>query len=615
MAGLPAPSASYPLGCCFSLPLLLLLLLLLSGLLVLSVLSIGPGVLMTLPIYACVQHSPEEMAPCSCPSSVLCLLPSLLLLQLPPGRSAVDFRVIGPTDPIVAALGRDIMLPCRVSPPMNVRNMEMRWFRSKFSEAAFVYANMQEQSEEQLPQYRGRTSLEMDILTPGKAALRIRSIQVSDNGKYTCFFRKDSFYEEAALELKVAGVGSAPQVHITGLEGDGVRVVCTASGWFPEPQVQWRYPSGEKFHEFSEVYNQDTESLFNVETSLVVRDSSAGNVTCSIINSILGQEKTMAIVLPEPFYPRASPWKPAFLVSLTLLLLLLLGAAWYTWREHSTWMQELQEERRLCQDKQEDRQTKEKALKDREKRKKAYLSGGCAEVSPVCSLSAWRKAQLYADWRKENFQPWSITLDPDSAHLSIVLSPDKKNLSLKNSYEDAGDTCSIVGLEGITLGHCYWEVEVKSGDKSVWTLGVCRNDVKRTGWYKETPEKGFWAVGHFESGFCACTSDNTPLSLRQNPKKLGIFLDYDQKDVSFYNMTDGSHIFSFSLASFSGTLLPYFMCVSVDVSMTLCPLEAGPSVLMNNPSLGEPVGPSGDGIPSGSSIDGAYPGPEAPLLP
>lgn len=113
--------------------------------------------------------------------------------------------MIGPSDPIVAMLGGDITLPCRVSPAMNVETMELRWFRSKFSEAVFIYQNQQEQREEQLAQYTGRTSLVKDFLIQGEAAVRIHNVQAFDNGLYTCFFRKGSFYEEANLELRVAG--------------------------------------------------------------------------------------------------------------------------------------------------------------------------------------------------------------------------------------------------------------------------------------------------------------------------------------------------------------------------------------------------------------------------
>ncbi|XP_040852070.1 butyrophilin-like protein 1, partial [Ochotona curzoniae] len=322
--------------------------------------------------------------------TLLCSLPSLLLLvQLSTWGSADEFLVTAPTDPIVAVLGGDAILPCFLWPVMNAEDMELRWFRSKFSEAVLVYQNGQELDEEQLPQYAGRTSLVRDFLSLGEAAVRIQNIQVSDNGKYTCFFQKGDYYEEDILELKVAGLGSAPQVHIEGPEKDGVRVVCKASGWFPKPQVQWRDVRGEKFLEFSEAHTQDAAGLFSVEAALVVRDSSAGDVTCSILNPILGQEKVMAIPIPEPFFPQASPWKAACAVSLTVLGLLLVGAGWVTKREHSAKVRERQRQKDLCRAKEEDQQAKEEALK---------------VIDELQAELGRRKAAYQADWRKEEFQ-------------------------------------------------------------------------------------------------------------------------------------------------------------------------------------------------------------------
>ncbi|XP_045353780.1 butyrophilin-like protein 1 isoform X4 [Leopardus geoffroyi] len=329
--------------------------------------------------------------------SLLSSLTSLLLFfQLPAGGSAEEFVVIGPSDPIVAVLGGNVTLPCHVSPAMDVENMELRWFRSKFSEAVFIYKNQQEQKEEQLAQYTGRTSLVKDFLSQGEATVRIHKVQASDNGLYTCFFRKGSFYEEAGLELKVAGVGSVPQVHITGPEEDGVRVVCTASGWFPKPQIEWRAANGEKFLTFSETHAQDTEGLFSVESALVVRDSSSGNMTCSVLNPVLDQKKAMAIFIPEPFFPQASPWKPAFIVSLVVLMLSLLGAAYYIKTEHTVKRQEMQEWERLHRDKEEARRTKEEALKARDelqedlgRRKSIYLGGTDIWTLPWGRSGSW----------------------------------------------------------------------------------------------------------------------------------------------------------------------------------------------------------------------------------
>ena len=185
---------------------------------------------------------------------------------------------------------------------------------------------------------------------------------------------------------------------------------------------------------------------------------------------------------------------------------------------------------------------------------------------------------------------------------------------------NSGDTCSVLGFEGITSGRCYWEVEIRNGDQNDWVLGVCREGVNRKGWYVESPEKGFWVVGRFEKGYCACTAKQTPLSFIQAPHprfRMGVFLDYQEGDISFYNMADGSHIFSFPQASFSGTLFPYLMIRSGDVSLTVCSKVGGSeglSAALSNPPLEEPVSLPGAGFSSGSGAEGP-PGPESPLLP
>ncbi|XP_058521029.1 butyrophilin-like protein 1 [Ochotona princeps] len=544
--------------------------------------------------------------------TLLCSLPSLLfLVQLSTWGSADEFLVTGPTDPIVAVLGGDATLPCSLSPAMNAEDMELRWFRSKFSEAVLVYQNGQEQNEELMPQYAGRTSLVRDFLSLGQAAVRIRNIQVSDNGKYTCFFQKGDYYEEDILELKVAGLGSAPQVHIEGPEKDGVRVVCKVSGWFPKPQVQWRDVRGEKFLEFFEVHTQDAAGLFSVEAAVVVRDRSAGDVTCSILNPILGQEKVMAIPIPEPFFPQASPWKAAFAVSLTVLVLLLGVAGFVTKREHFAKVWERQRQKDLKRAKEEDQQAKEEALKSKDELQAEF------DRRKAAYQAAWRKAQLYADWRKEEFQAWSVTLDPDTAHADLAISAKGTSVTWRASCVNPDVRCSVLGFKSITSGRCYWEIEIRDEMGSEWTLGVCRENVIRAGPYKESPEKGFWVIGRFIDKYFAFTMENTALSPRQNPCRVGVFLDYDRRDISFYNMIDGSHMFSFSPASFSEPLFPYFSIKSgaVTLSSPVGGSDRRPVTLSGSPSLEEAGKPPGAGLNPGSGTVGALPGAESPLLP
>uniref|UniRef100_G1TZM0 Butyrophilin subfamily 1 member A1 n=1 Tax=Oryctolagus cuniculus TaxID=9986 RepID=G1TZM0_RABIT len=490
--------------------------------------------------------------------------------------STDEFLVIGPSDSIVAELGGDAILPCSLVPAMNTEDTELRWFCTKFSEVGFVYRKSRVDHEEQMPQYAGWMSLVRDFLTHRKAAVHIQKVWASDNGSCTCFFQKGGRYAEAILELSpLAGLGSAPQVHIEGPEQDGVRVVCKASGWFPKPQVQWTDLSGKKFLEFSEAHAQDAAGLFSVEAALVVRDSSAGSVSCSVLNPILGQEKAMAVSIPEPFFPQASPWKAAFAGNLTVLGLLLFGAGCFTRREHSAKVQE-----------------REKREKLREQRPvhEATLHGGLG----------------------------SVTLDPGSAHRRLAVSPEKKRVTCKTTPGVSEDIYSVLGLEGLTSGRCYWEVKISKGNSGNWALGLCREHMIRKGRYTKSPDDGFWVVSSFYNSYLAWTKSQQLLSLRQHPRRVGIFLDCSEGDVSFYNMTDGSHIFSFPPASFSGTLYPCFM-LGRDVTLSICSTEWGseglPVSLSKSPSLEEAVRPPGEGLSSGSGVDGAPPGAESPLLP
>ena len=222
-------------------------------------------------------------------------------------------------------------------------------------------------------------------------------------------------------------MGSVPEVHIKGPEDGGVCVVCMTSGWYPEPQVHWRDSRGEKFTASLEIHGEDAQGLFRTETSLVVRDSSVRNVICSTFNSILGQEKAMAMFIPEPFFPQVSPWKPAFLVTLTVMGLLVLGTSYLLGTERFTRlnMQEIIGD--LQREKDELQKTKEDALRtaravmvELARRQAGYRA-------------AWRKAQLYADWRKEHFQAWTFTLDPASAHANLAISQDRLSVTRNDS--------------------------------------------------------------------------------------------------------------------------------------------------------------------------------------
>uniref|UniRef100_A0A8C0X1M6 Ig-like domain-containing protein n=1 Tax=Castor canadensis TaxID=51338 RepID=A0A8C0X1M6_CASCN len=254
------------------------------------------------------------------------------LISLIPLVLAAYFDVIGPLEPILAVAGTDTELPCHLSPNISAEHMELRWFRQKLSPAVFLYQDQQEQEAEQMMEYRGRVTMVKDNITTGYAAVRIHGVRASDDGEYRCFFRENGTYEEAIMHLQVAALGSDPHITMEVQENGQIRLECTSVGWYPEPQVQWRTPTGEKLPFSSESKNPDEEGLFTVTTSVVIRHNSINNVSCCIQNLLLDQEKEVGISIPVNFFPRLTPWIVAVAVILIVLGLLTIGSIFFIWR-------------------------------------------------------------------------------------------------------------------------------------------------------------------------------------------------------------------------------------------------------------------------------------------
>uniref|UniRef100_A0A8D0FQB7 E3 ubiquitin-protein ligase TRIM39 n=2 Tax=Strigidae TaxID=30459 RepID=A0A8D0FQB7_STROC len=157
-----------------------------------------------------------------------------------------------------------------------------------------------------------------------------------------------------------------------------------------------------------------------------------------------------------------------------------------------------------------------------------------------------------------------VTLDPDTAHPNLVLSEDRKSVRFVDARpRDLPDTprrftiypC-VLGAQGFTSGRHYWEVEV--GDKTHWALGVCKDSVSRKGEFTPLPETGYWRVRLWNGDkYAATTTPFTPLTVRVKPKRVGVFVDYEAGQVAFYNVTDRSHIYTFT-DTFTEKIWPLF---------------------------------------------------------
>ncbi|XP_078497597.1 E3 ubiquitin-protein ligase TRIM39-like [Lissotriton helveticus] len=167
------------------------------------------------------------------------------------------------------------------------------------------------------------------------------------------------------------------------------------------------------------------------------------------------------------------------------------------------------------------------------------------------------------EWRWARRFAAAVTLDPDTAHLRLVLSEDGRSVRLGDRAQDLPDTpqrfhpvINVLGRERLSSGRHYWEVEV--GDKTAWDLGVCDEAVNRKGEITLSPKGGYWTVWLRDGEYKALTSPRTLLTTRMPPRAVGLFLDYGAGRLSFYNVDDRSLLFTFSGASFPPTLQPFF---------------------------------------------------------
>uniref|UniRef100_A0A8C4WEM0 Butyrophilin subfamily 1 member A1-like n=1 Tax=Gopherus evgoodei TaxID=1825980 RepID=A0A8C4WEM0_9SAUR len=238
-----------------------------------------------------------------------------------------QFKVIGPDHPVMATAGEDIVLPCHLSPRVSAENMEVRWYRSQFYSLVHLYRDGDNQNERQMPEYQGRTEFLRDDIANGSVALRIRHVRPSDEGQYKCFFRSSVFHEESLLELKVAGLGSAPLISVEGYQDGGIRMVCRSAGWYPEPEVLWRDPSGQPLTSLSETKPHGANGLFETQSSIIMSETSNQSLSCHIRNTLLNQEKESTVYIAGPFFPRVSPWMVALCVLLVIAFVLIGVAA------------------------------------------------------------------------------------------------------------------------------------------------------------------------------------------------------------------------------------------------------------------------------------------------
>ena len=159
---------------------------------------------------------------------------------------------------------------------------------------------------------------------------------------------------------------------------------------------------------------------------------------------------------------------------------------------------------------------------------------------------------------------WMLTLDPDTAHPTLILSEDGKQVShgdirknLPDNKERFSICVNVLGKQSFSSGRFYYEVQVKG--KTKWDLGVARESINRKGDITLNPNNGYWTIWlRNRNEYKAHAGPSVLLPVREEVQKVGVFVDYEEGLVSFYDVETRVHLYSYTGCTFTEKLYPYF---------------------------------------------------------
>ncbi|XP_053347113.1 butyrophilin subfamily 1 member A1-like isoform X3 [Clarias gariepinus] len=432
--------------------------------------------------------------------------------------------------------GKDLVLPCFIKPNISAVNMTVEWFRLHVEDSlVHLYKDHEDRYEKQAQSYKRRTSLFKEELQKGNASLKLSAVRLTDEGEYKCLVEDKSWYDDITVQIMVDALGSPPVITMESYDNSGgVNLVCESRGWKPAPNVLWLNSEGAPLPAEETQIHRDTE-VFSVKRRITVHDYSDSNRFYCLLQQKHHRIEAEIIVNSKVFEALYCS-KLAVGISVTACLIAF-GVMVTTL---------------ICYKKELQKQKQRAALE---------LQEGMQKTEFI---------------KKKKFSV-NVTLDPDTAHPRLILSDNGKEVWSGDAPQDLPGTqmrfdfLSVLGHQSFSSGRAYYEVQVSG--KSEWTLGIVSENIDRKKWIPRKPQNGFWTV-KLRNGnqYSAYADPDVPLTLREKVEKVGVFVDYEEGLVSFYDVKSRSHIYSFTDQFFTEKLYPYFSPLRNDDGKNSAPL-------------------------------------------
>ena len=158
--------------------------------------------------------------------------------------------------------------------------------------------------------------------------------------------------------------------------------------------------------------------------------------------------------------------------------------------------------------------------------------------------------------------PQNLTLDPDTAHPNLAITDFDTKVEEGRARSQDPDLpqrftrfCGVLATAQYASGQHYWEVDVK--DKGVWYLGVTAEYSNRKGFVNLSPSSGYWSLCLQDRLYANEEDARVLVADYWNSPRVGVYLDYDNGRVSFYDAVTMKRLYMFD-AYFDEPVSPFF---------------------------------------------------------
>ncbi|XP_054039576.1 butyrophilin subfamily 1 member A1-like [Rissa tridactyla] len=436
----------------------------------------------------------------------------------------------------------------------------------------------------------------------GRALLLvIQQVQVADEGTYVCALNGSAVTQEATTRLGVTAIGYKPTVDRDVQEENMCRYTCKSKKWYPKPEVIWMNYGGDAVNVEAETNVTWSErDRFTVQSIITV---SCDNLDVVCVVKLVKSKISRSGAMNEIIVPHSSSCMYKGRISGSYV------------KPKVMWVNPQGEDVSLLAQTSILQETDniftiESSIElpcgqpppsfvttEGERRPQiAQQSGNGNFIWIICLLvliilPASLQKQIgnpkeiavlerqiedlkkeIVDQRKEIDD---IKVDGNTAHPNLSIDADEKSFTYKSQAQKVTQTersfdssVCVLGSKGFSSGKHYWEVDVeKSND---WDLGVAGKSAPKKGTISLSPKEQFWALGLSFKSYWARTDPWTPLTVQKKPRKIGVYLDCEERLLTFFNATDMSVMFTFKDCAFSEELYPFFKNSHKESTMRIC---------------------------------------------